>query len=76
MKFPSKVVHFAESTFAYFAPILTALEGKQFTPLSLYTKLPAYRRPDLPEYIDALTCLFALHKIELDGNLGVLRRVN
>lgn len=76
MKFPSKVVPFAESTFAYFAPILTAIEDKQYTPLSLYTKLPTYRRPDLPEYIDALTCLFALRKIELDSDLGVLRRVN
>ena len=76
MKFPSKVVPFAESTFTYFAPILTALEGKQYTPLTLYNKLLPYRRPDLPEYIDALTCLFALHKIELDSDMGVLRRVN
>lgn len=74
MKFPSKVVPFAESTFSYFVPILKALENKQYTPLSLYTKIPARQRPDLPEFIDALTCLFALQKIELDPDLGVLRR--
>lgn len=76
MKFPSKVVPFSESTFAYFVPILTALEDKQYTPLSLYTQLPKYRRPELPEYIDALTCLFVLRKIELDNGLGVLRLVD
>lgn len=76
MKFPSKVVPFAESTFVHFIPILTALEDKQYTPLSLYTKLDARRRPNLPEYIDALTCLYALRKIELDSELGVLHRVN
>ena len=75
MRFPSKVVPVAESTFAHFIPILEALEGKRYTPASLYMKIkPAEKRPAVEEYLDALTCLYALGKIELDPELGVLQR--
>ena len=76
MKYPSKVAPFEKSTFSYFLPILKALSGHQYTPLSLYTKIPKNRRPSIDEYIDALTCLYAIGKIELDREMGVLRRVN
>ncbi|WP_277035134.1 ABC-three component system middle component 7 [Propionimicrobium lymphophilum] len=76
MKFPSKVVPVERSTFAFFAPILQELNGKSYTPLSLYTKIKQAKRPPLDEYIDALTCLFALGKITLDTETGVLSCAN
>lgn len=76
MKFPSKVVPVGRSTLAFFSPILKELNGKSYTPLSLYTKIQQTKRPPIDEYIDALTCLFALGKITLDTETGVLSCVN
>lgn len=76
MKYPSKVVPFEKSTFSYFVPILKALSGHQYTPLSLYTKIPKNKRPSTDEYIDALICLCVLEKISLDDEMGVLKIVD
>lgn len=76
MKYPSKAVPFEKSTFSYFVPILKALNGHQYTPLTLYTKIPINKRPTTDEYIDSLLCLYALGKIDLNEELGVLYRVN
>lgn len=53
MKYPSKAV----PTFSYFVPILEALNGHQYTPLNLYTKIPINKRPTTDEYIDVLICV-------------------
>lgn len=77
MRFPSKVVPVSDSTFAIFVPILKTLADKRYTPLSLYVKMqPKQKRASLPEFLDALTCLYALNKIELDPETGVLSRVS
>ncbi|VEI13882.1 ABC-three component system middle component 7 [Trueperella bialowiezensis] len=76
MKYPSKVVPFNESTLVFFAPILKALGNKTLQPAKLYTKIPKANRPSLDEYVDALTCLFALGRIELDQQTGMVHRAD
>lgn len=68
MRFPSKVTSYKESTIALFPVVLSHLEKKDLTPSELYKKLKN-KVSGVQEYLEILDCLYALDKIELEGEM-------
>lgn len=68
MKFPSKVTSYKESTIAIFPIVLSQLEKKDMTPSELYKKMKN-KVSGVQEFIEILDSLYALNKIELDGEV-------
>ena len=75
MRLPNKVTDYKSSILFYFPLILGALEQRDASPSDLYQGLKN-KKISIGEYIDALDCLFALGKIELDEDRRVLRYVD
>ena len=74
MRFPNKITSYNESILSKFYPILSALSRQDMPVYSLYYKIKQYF-PSVCDYIDALDCLFAMGKIALDEEKGILRYV-
>lgn len=74
MKLPNKVTSYSESILSRLPPILEQLEDGDQSPYSLYQDVRDVF-VDISEYIDALDCLFALKKIELNDVEGVIHFV-
>jgi hypothetical protein len=74
MNLPSKSVSYEESVLSKFPLVLRAMSEKEISPLALYYEVEN-GFIDIAEFVDALDCLFALGKIILDADKGVLRRV-
>lgn len=74
MKLPNKVTSYSESILSRLPPILDQLEDGDQSPYSLYQDVRDVF-VDISEYIDALDCLFALKKIELNDVEGVIHFV-
>lgn len=68
MRFPSKVTSYKESTIALFLVVLSQLEKKDLTPSELYKKVKN-KVSGVQEYLEILDCLYALDKIELEGEV-------
>lgn len=68
MRFPSKVTSYKESTIALFPVVLSQLEKKDLTPSELYKKVKN-KVFGVQEYLEILDCLYALDKIELEGEV-------
>lgn len=68
MRFPSKVTSYKESTIALFPVVLSQLEKKDLTPSELYKKVKN-KVSCVQEYLEILDCLYALDKIELEGEV-------
>lgn len=68
MRFPSKVISYKESTIALFPVVLSQLEKKDLTPSELYKKVKN-KVSGVQEYLEILDCLYALDKIELEGEV-------
>ncbi len=68
MKFPSKVTPYKESIIAKFPVVLAKLERKDMSPSELYKSVKS-RVADIREFMDILDCLYALNKIELNGEV-------
>ena len=68
MKFPSKVTPYKESIIAKFPMVLEKLEKKDMAPGELY-KSVKNKVTDIKEFMDIMDCLYALNKIELDGEV-------
>lgn len=68
MRFPSKVTSYKESTIALFPVVLSQLEKKDLTPSELYKKVKN-KVSGVLEYLEILDCLYALDKIELEGEV-------
>lgn len=68
MKFPSKVTSYKESTIAVFPIVLSQLEKKDMTPSELYIKVKN-KVSGVQEFMEILDSLYALNKIELDGEV-------
>ncbi len=66
MKFPSKVTSYKESTISLFPVILTYLEKVDMTPSALYKKIKN-KVSGIQEFLEILDCLYALNKIDFDG---------
>lgn len=68
MKFPSKVTPYKESIIAKFPVVLGKVETKDMSPSELYKNVKG-RVTDIREFMDILDCLYALKKIELNGEM-------
>ena len=68
MKFPSKVTPYKESIIAKFPMVLEKLEKKDMALGELY-KSVKNKVADIKEFMDIMDCLYALNKIELDGEV-------
>lgn len=68
MKFPSKVTSYKESAIAVFPVVLSQLEKKDMTPSELYKKVKN-KVSGIQEFMEILDSLYALNKIELDGEV-------
>ena len=72
MLFPNKIVPYYESVLFWFPIVLEEVQkcAEGTSPAALYEKLHA--RLDISQFIDVLDCLFALGKLALDSEKGVL----
>lgn len=68
MRFPSKVTSYKESSIALFPVVLSQLEKNDLTPSELYKKVKN-KVSGVQEYLEILDCLYALDKIELEGEV-------
>lgn len=68
MKFPTKVTPYKESIIAKFPVVLGKLEKKDMSPSELYKSIKS-RVTAIGEFMDILDCLYALKKIELNGEV-------
>lgn len=74
MKLPSKITSYKESVLSKFTPILNILENEDVAVLPLYS-VTKNQFTDIEEYMDTLDCLFALGKIVLKEERGVIHYV-
>lgn len=74
MKFPSKVTPYQASILAKFPVVLSCLETENMRPDMLYKKVKS-KVSDVGEFLEILDCLYALGKIELYPEGGVLHYV-
>ena len=74
MKFPSKVTPYQASILAKFPVVLSCLEQEDLSPDELYKKIKP-KVVDIGEFLEILDCLYALEKVELDEEGGVLHYV-
>lgn len=73
MKMPNKVTHYKESSIAKFPVILAFLEKEDMTPSELFSRVKKDKIQNIDEFVEIIDCLYAMHKIEIDGE--VLRYV-
>lgn len=74
MRLPNKVTPYASSVVSRFSDILGALQEKDMSPKELF-ELTTSGKKDMGDFLSALDCLFALGKVELVEEGGVLRYV-
>ena len=74
MLLPNKLFSYSESVLSKLPTILKVLKKEPLGVQELYKKTEK-EFSGVNEYIDALDCLYALHKIEYDDGEGVLRYV-
>ncbi len=75
MKFPSKVTPYKASLLAKFPIILSCLEYEDLRPEELYREVKS-KVSDVGEFLEILDCLYALGKVELFEEGGVLHYVD
>ena len=73
MKMPNKVTPYKESSIAKFPVILAFLEKEDMTPSELFSRVKKDKIQKIDEFVEIIDCLYAMHKIEIDGE--VLRYV-
>lgn len=73
MKMPNKVTPYKESSIAKFPVILAFLEKEDMTPSELFSRVKKDKIQNIDEFVEIIDCLYAMHKIEIDGK--VLRYV-
>jgi hypothetical protein len=74
MLFPNKVFTYDESVLSKLSVILKKLKRHPMSVKNLYQQV-IKEMDGVNEFIDALDCLYALHKIEYDETEGVIRYV-
>lgn len=74
MKFPSKVTPYKSSILAKFPVVLSCLENKDMKPDELYKEIKS-KVIDVGEFLEILDCLYALGKVELLEEGGLLHYV-
>ena len=71
MQLPSKLFSFEESTLSKFAPLLKALQTRQYSILELYS-ISEELFSGVNDFINTLDCLYALKKIDFKEDEEVL----
>lgn len=71
MRLPSKITSYKESALSKFPPILAVLQNADTGILPLYEAAMKHFT-SIEEFLDALDCLFALHKVIYDAEREVL----
>ena len=74
MKFPSKVTSYKDSILVKFPMILSYLEAEDMKPEALYKKVKS-KVIDIGEFLEILDCLYALGRVEIIGERGLLHYV-
>lgn len=69
MKMPNKVTPYKESGIAKFPVILALLEKGDMSPSELFSKVKKNKIPNIDEFVEIIDCLYAMHKIEMDGEV-------
>lgn len=75
MRLPNKVTSYASSVISRFPDILSVLHEKDLSPKELY-ELTTSGKKEMGDFLSALDCLFALGKIELVEEGGLLHYVS
>ena len=75
MRLPNKVTSYTNSVVARFPDILETLMQRNMSPKELF-ELTTAGKKDMGDFLSALDCLFALGKIELIEERGMLRYVD
>lgn len=75
MILPNKVNTYKESVLPKFVIILDIVKETDITPNNLYKRVQG-KFEDMGEYVETLTCLYALGKIDLDENRGLIYYVD
>lgn len=68
MRFPSKVTPYKESIIAKFPMVLEKVEKKDMSTQELYKSMKN-KVTDISEFMDIMDCLYALKKVELNGEV-------
>lgn len=74
MKLPNKVSSYSESTLSKICPVLEALEKRDLSVYELYLNT-SNNFNSYADFIEVIDCMFALRKIELIADKGVLHYV-
>lgn len=69
MKMPNKVTPYKESSIAKFPVVLALLEKEDMTPSELFSKVKKSKIQNIDEFVEIIDCLYAMHKIEIDGEV-------
>ena len=69
MKMPNKVIPYKESSIAKFPVVLALLEKEDMTPSELFSKVKKNKIHNIDEFVEIIDCLYAMHKIEIDGEV-------
>lgn len=69
MKMPNKVTPYKESSIAKFPVVLALLEKEDMTPSELFSKVKKNKIQNIDEFVEIIDCLYAMHKIEIDGEV-------
>lgn len=67
IKLPNKLFPYEESVISKFMLVINRLEYADLTPIELYMSAKE-KYGDINEFVDVLSCLFALNIIELNNN--------
>ena len=74
MLFPNKLYSYDESVLSKLPVLLRILKRRPMSVKELYKQVQ-WNVSGVDEFIDALDCLYALHKIAYDDEAGVIRYV-
>lgn len=69
MKMPNKVTPYKESSIAKFPVVLELLEKEDMTPSELFSRVKKNKIQNIDEFVEIIDCLYAMHKIEIDGEV-------
>ncbi len=70
IRLPNKLYSFQESVLADFVPIQRRLENRRLRVVDLYAELAGVMSAQ--DFVEALTLLLALKRVELDATEGVV----
>ena len=75
MRLPSKVTPFKASTLSVLPLLLNEIKERDISPMTLLEKV-RNEITEVSNFLEALDCLFALGKVKLNEQTGVLTYVN